>query len=437
MIVKKFGGTSLGTPKRMLSVFEIVQKDSSTIVVLSAIAGTTNTLESIASSLYEERKEDAILLISELKKIYTNYIEELFSTKEIKEKAGLICEEHFLQLIEITKDLFTIHEKKQILAKGELLSTALFQLLAEEKGINSALISALDFMRIDESLEPNIEYIKTNIEPYIKNNFNKILITQGYICRNAFGEIDNLKRGGSDYTASIIGAAINAKEIQIWTDINGMHNNDPRVVKDTTPIEKLNFDDAAELAYFGAKILHPQSIIPAKRANIPVLLLNTLEPHKKGTLINSEASEKRIRAIAAKDNISSVRVKSSRMLLAYGFLRKVFEVFERYKTSIDLITTSEVSVSVTIDDLTYVKEITKELEQYGIVEVEDNFSIICIVGDLNRNKNGLAAQISNALKDIPIRMISYGGSDNNFTVLIKTSSKNEALNTLHESLFPI
>jgi aspartate kinase len=344
--------------------------------------------------------------------------------------------EHFNSIRAFTQDLFTVYEERIILSKGELISTALFSYYLEQIGIKNVLLPALDFMRLDEHSEPNIPYTTEHLTPLLAAHPNiNIFITQGYICRNHFGEVDNLKRGGSDYTASLIGAAIGAEEVQIWTDIDGMHNNDPRIVSGTKPIRNLSFNEAAELAYFGAKILHPQSVFPAQKYNIPIRLLNTMEPKAPGTLISSMESEAGIKSIAAKDGITALKIQSSRMLLAYGFLRRVFEVFERYKTPIDMITTSEVAVSLTIDDDQYLAEIINELNGFGTVEIDADQSIICIVGDFLASKSGYAAKVMDSLKKIPIRMISYGGSSNNISVLVNTSVKNDALKALHKGLF--
>jgi aspartate kinase len=433
----KFGGTSVGTSQRMKEVANLVTKTKETkIVVLSAVSGTTNKLVSIGKSLATQETEKVILKIESLRKEYDQLIDELYSLKETKDIATNLLNENFEYVLSFTKDLFTLHEERALLAQGELLSTHLFQLYCSESNISSTLIPALDFMRIDKNLEPDEYYIKSNIENIIKEfPEQKIFITQGYICRNAFGEIDNLKRGGSDYTATLIGAAVDATEVQIWTDIDGMHNNDPRIVPNTSPVEFLSYNEAAELAYFGAKILHPSCVWPAQKGNIPIALKNTGEPEAKGTTISSDIQSNRITAIAAKDGITAIKIKSGRMLNAYGFLRNVFEVFERYKTPIDMITTSEVAVSVTIDDSTYSSEIIEELEKYAQVEVDENQTIICIVGDFISERKGYANSIFNSLSDIPLRMISYGGSHNNVSILIDEAQKESALLALHKGVF--
>lgn len=438
MKVLKFGGTSVGSPERMRRLMDIINANDRQIVVLSAVSGTTNNLVDIASFLYDKKHEEANALIDILEAKYIDFIKELFPKAEYLKKSSQLITEHFNSIRAFTQDLFTVYEERIILSKGELISTALFTYYLEQEGHNAVLLPALDFMRLDEHSEPNIAYTTEHLTPLLKSNKNvNIFITQGYICRNHFGEVDNLKRGGSDYTASLIGAAIKADEVQIWTDIDGMHNNDPRIVSNTKPIRNLSFNEAAELAYFGAKILHPQSVFPAQRYNIPVRLLNTMEPNAPGTLISSALSDSGIKSIAAKDGITALKIQSSRMLLAYGFLRKVFEVFERYKTPIDMITTSEVAVSLTIDDDSNLTEILKELNDFGSVEIDKDQTIICVVGDFLASKSGYAAQVFDSLKSIPIRMISYGGSTNNISVLVNSNLKNDALIALHKGLFDI
>ena len=436
MIIQKFGGTSLGTPQRMQAVARLVNDGEVKVIVLSAVSGTTNHLVAIAQALYQKDHKEALRLIDEHEKKYHQFIKELFSTEEYQGKGAELIKAHFDFIRSFTKDLFTIYEERAVLAQGELISTALFHYYLSETGVPSVLLSALDFMRIDKEGEPDDWYIENNLGRLLKENEGpKLFVTQGYICRNAYGEIDNLKRGGSDYTASLVGAAMRADEIQIWTDIDGMHNNDPRVVDNTQPIRRLSFDEAAELAYFGAKILHPSSVLPAHKRDVPVRLKNTLDPEAEGTLISSSSGEKAIKAVAAKDNIVAIKIRSGRMLLAYGFLRKVFEVFERHKVPIDMITTSEVAVSLTIDDATRLKELVEELEEFGMVEVDEDQVIICIVGDFLGESTGYANQVMEALKSIPIRMISYGGSKNNISVLVSKENKAAALQALHGGLF--
>ncbi len=436
LTILKFGGTSVGSAQRIKDLVKLTVNTTPKIVVLSAMSGTTNALVEISTALYNKDIAAATALIHTLKTYYINVISELFSTTQSKEKATSLITNHFNYIHAFTLDMFTSNEEKAILAQGELLSTALFHYYLEEINVESVLLSALNFMRIDENEEPDLNYIETTCLAELQKHTNQTLfITQGYICRNAFGEIDNLKRGGSDYTASIIGAAINSPEIQIWTDIDGMHNNDPRIVSNTHPINELSFDEAAELAYFGAKILHPTCILPAQKRNIPVRLKNTMQPSAAGTLIANISTTEGIKAIAAKDGITAINIKSDRMLLAHGFLRSVFEIFERYKTPIDMITTSEVAVSLTIDNNTNLHAILKELNQIASVEVDENQTIICIVGQIPKNKAGYGYKVLQALKDIPLRMVSYGGSSNNISVLVNSTLKKQALQALNNGLF--
>ena len=436
MNILKFGGTSVGTAERMKALVQLISSPERKIVVLSAMSGTTNALVEICNVLYKKESDKANELINKLESTYVNEVDQLFSSPEFKTKGNDLIKNHFNYLRSFTLDMFTVNEEKAILAQGELLSTALFYFHLQEINIPSALLPALNFMRIDENDEPQLTYIEKNLETELNKYPNiNLFITQGYICRNAFGEIDNLKRGGSDYTASIIGAAIKANEVQIWTDIDGMHNNDPRVVSKTHPIHELSFDEAAELAYFGAKILHPTCILPAQKRNIPVLLKNTMQPDAKGTRISNINAAEGLKAVAAKDGICAINIKSDRMLLAHGFLRAVFEIFERYKTSIDMITTSEIAVSLTIDNVKHLKEITKELEEFANVEIEQEQSIICIVGKLPKDKAGYGFKVLESLKDIPLRMVSYGGSSNNISVLVNSIHKKDALVALNKGLF--
>ena len=436
LLVLKFGGTSVGSAQRIKDLVKLTINDTPKIVVLSAMSGTTNSLVEICNSLYSKNVSLATEQIDTLKQKYFAEIKELFASEKSFEKAKNLIENHFAYISAFTLDMFTSNEEKAILAQGELLSTALFHYYLEEINIDSVLLPALNFMRIDEDDEPNLPYIEKYItEELNKHKTSKLFITQGYICRNAFGEIDNLKRGGSDYTASIIGAAIRSPEVQIWTDIDGMHNNDPRIVNKTHPIDELSFDEAAELAYFGAKILHPTCILPAQKRGIPVRLKNTLQPEAKGTLIADINTKEGIKAVAAKDGITAINIKSDRMLLAHGFLRAVFEIFERYKTPIDMITTSEVAVSLTIDNSKNLKEILKDLKEISQVEIDENQTIICIVGQLPKDKPRYANKVLEALKDIPLRMVSYGGSANNISVLINGNLKKDALQALNKGLF--
>ncbi len=433
----KFGGTSVGKPERMHEVAMLITKDQeSKIVVLSALSGTTNALVSISNALSQGDRESAKSQITALEDHYKKFCSELVSSPAGTEKAAAIIQEHFEFLHIILKISFSEALNKDILAQGELLSTKLFSIYLTEKGIDHLLIPALDFMTIDNYDEPQISIIKTKLSQLLQSNQDKkIFITQGYISRNSKGEVDNLKRGGSDYSASLIAAAINASVCEIWTDIDGMHNNDPRIVKRTVAIEQLSFDEAAELAYFGAKILHPASIWPAQMYNVPVKLLNTMQPEAKGTLITQQAGSVGIKAVAAKDGITAIKIKSSRMLLAYGFLRKIFEVFEKYRTSIDMITTSEVAVSLTIDNDTYLLAIIKELEPFGTVEIDTNQSIVSIVGNEIMQTEEVMEKLFKSIKKIPVRMVSYGGSHHNISILIDTSHKIQTLQSLNIDLF--
>ena len=437
MIVMKFGGTSVGTPERMKSVASLAtRKGEPTFVVLSAMSGTTNTLIEICDYLYKKNTDGANETINALEKKYLQHINELYSTEEWREKTRMFMAEEFNYLRSFTKDLFTSFESKSIVAQGEVISTNMMANYMAEQGIDAVLLSALDFMRTDKNAEPDPQYIKEKLHAILEESgSHQIYITQGFICRNAYGEVDNLQRGGSDYSASLIGAAIDAEEIQIWTDIDGMHNNDPRVVDDTKAVHQLNFEEAAELAYFGAKILHPTCIQPAKYAGIPVRVLNTMEPDAEGTIVDNVIMRGQIKAVAAKDNIIAIKIKSSRMLLATGFLRKVFEIFESYQTPIDMVCTSEVGVSVTIDNDTHLTPIVNELKKYGTVTVDTHMCIICVVGDLDWSNLGFETLATDAMKDIPVRMISYGGSNYNISFLVKEQDKQRALQNLSKKLF--
>lgn len=436
MKVMKFGGTSVGTPQRMKEVVKLITDKEHKIVVLSAMSGTTNSLVEISDYLYKKNPEGANENINILEAKYCQHVEELYTTEEYKQKTLEFIKKEFDYLRSFTKGIFTMFEEKIIVGQGEILSTNMVTNYLLEQGYNAALIPALEYMRTDKNGEPDLEYIREKIKVQLDAVPGKdIYITQGFICRNAYGEVDNLQRGGSDYTASLIGAAINASEIQIWTDIDGMHNNDPRFVENTSPVSHLHFEEAAELAYFGAKILHPTCIQPAKFAGIPVKLLNTMDPTAPGTVISNKTEKNKIKAVAAKDNIIAINITSSRMLLAYGFLRKVFEIFETYKTSIDMICTSEVGVSVSIDDKTHLTQILNELKKFGTVKVDENMCIVCVVGDLDWHNVGFETIATEALKDIPVRMISYGGSNNNISFLISSDDKKRALQSLSNHLF--
>jgi aspartate kinase len=436
MKVLKFGGTSVGTPQRMKEVAKLITDGEKKIVVLSAMSGTTNSLVEISDYLYKKNPDGANEVINALETKYKRHINELYSTEEYKNKTLALVKDIFNGIRAFTKDIFTLFEEKVILAQGELISTNMVTNYLLEQGVNVVLLPALEFMRTDKNAEPDLVYIKNKLGAQLEMHPDAdIYITQGYICRNAYGEVDNLQRGGSDYSASLIGAAANASEIQIWTDIDGMHDNDPRIVEKTSPVRQLHFEEAAELAYFGAKILHPTCILPAKLENIPVRLLNTMDPQAPGTIISTELTPHKIEAVAAKDNITAIKIKSGRMLLAHGFLSKVFECFANHKTAIDMVTTSEVGVSVTIDNPKHLDEIVNELKTFGTVTVEKDMVIICVVGDMNSENVGFQAQIVNALKEIPIRMISYGGSNYNVSFLIQADNKKRALNALSQHLF--
>ena len=437
MKVMKFGGTSVGTPMRMKEVTNLVTKSGEPVfVVLSAMAGTTNSLVEISDYLYKKNPDGANEVINNLEQKYFRHVVELYSTEQYQTLTRDFLKEEFEYLRSFTKELFTSFEEKSIVAQGELMSTNMMVNYMKEQGINAVLLNALDFMRTDKNAEPDPIYIKEKLTAIMEQNQGaQVYITQGFICRNAYGEVDNLQRGGSDYTASLIGAALNAEEIQIWTDIDGMHNNDPRIVDKTQPIHQLQFEEAAELAYFGAKILHPTCIQPAKYAGIPVRLLNTMDPEAEGTTISNVTEYGKIKAVAAKDNITSIKIKSSRMLLATGFLRKVFEIFESYQTPIDMVCTSEVAVSMSIDNSSHLGEIMDELKKYGTVTVDTNMCIICVVGDLDWSNIGFETKVMDAMKDIPVRMISYGGSNYNISFLIREEDKKRALQNLSDQLF--
>jgi aspartate kinase len=439
MQVWKFGGPSVGKPERMKSIRSLITEDGQPkIVVLSALSGSTNTLLSISESLNAGNTSEAKAKATELRAHYDQFLTELYSTPAGLGKGQAIVEKEFNFIDSLIATApYTVKQEKEMVALGELLSTQIFEAFLQEEGVSSALLPALDFMVIDEDNEPVLSLIEQKLAAVLAPVKGKqIFVTQGFICRNPAGEVDNLKRGGSDYTASLIGGAIQAEEVQIWTDIDGMHNNDPRIVKNTFPIRELSFAEAAELAYFGAKILHPSTITPAKLKGVPVRLKNTMEPSAFGTLISEKSTDIEIKAIAAKDNITAIYIHSTRMLNAYGFLKRVFEVFEKYKTPVDMITTSEVSVSVTIDQTTHLDAIMSELREFAELEDPDmNQVIICIVGNFWADKEGIAIKVINAVKNIPIRMISYGASEHNISLLVDASHKNDALNALNEGLF--
>ena len=437
MKVMQFGGTSVGSPERMKGVASLVTESGEpTFIVLSAMSGTTNSLVEISDYLYKKNPEGANEVINNLEKKYMQHVEDLYSTDEMKKTTREFLQGEFNYLRSFTKDLFTSFEEKSIVAQGEIMSTNMVVNYLKEQGVKAVLLSALDFMRTDKNAEPDPQYIKEKLAAIMEENQGyQIYITQGFICRNAYGEVDNLQRGGSDYTASLIGAALPADEIQIWTDIDGMHNNDPRVVEHTEAVRQLNFEEAAELAYFGAKILHPTCVQPAKYAGIPVRLKNTMDPKADGTIIDNVIVRGKIKAVAAKDNITAIKIKSSRMLLATGFLRKVFEIFESYQTPIDMIATSEVGVSMSIDNDAHLNDIVNELKKYGTVTVDSDMCIICVVGDLDWSNVGFETIATDAMKNIPVRMISYGGSNYNISFLIRERDKKQALQNLSNVLF--
>lgn len=435
MKVLKFGGTSVGSPENMRAVMKLITDGEKKLVVLSAMSGTTNSLVEISGYLHKKNKDTAFMSIGELESKYKKVVDSLFEKEENKKRGLEVVKSSFNTIKSFTSGKFDETGENAILAQGELISTALFTVLMEESGYSVKLLPALDFMRIDEDKAADLPAIRKNITPFLEDSRDvTYLITQGFICRNANGDIDNLQRGGSDYTASLLGAAIDAEEIQIWTDIDGFHNNDPRFVENTRKIEQLSFNEAAELAYFGAKILHPQTVLPARVQNIPVRLKNTMNPSDSGTLITSESDGTGIKAVAAKDGITAVKIRSGRMLMAYGFLKNIFEVFEKYKTPIDMISTSEVAVSLSIDNTKNINQICAELEKYGTVEVDDHLTIICIVGDIIKEEQGFASKVFNALDGIPIRMISYGGSRFNISVLVPTLHKKTTLQSLSDNL---
>ena len=436
MKVLKFGGTSVGSADRIRAVAGLIDNGEPQIVVLSAMSGTTNTLVEISNCLYRNEKQAALHIIQNLEVNYYIVITELFETEAYIQKGKTFIQTIFTYLRSfINKDFYPLQEKA-VLAQGEIMSTTLMHYYLEECGVSNTLLSALEYMRIDKDCEPDYFYIRQNLKRELaKPDTHPLIITQGFICRNAYGEIDNLKRGGSDYSAALVGAAIKAEEIQIWTDIDGFHNNDPRIVEGTKAIRHLSFDEAAELAYFGAKILHPSSVQPAKKENIPVRLKNTLCPDDEGTLITEDSPAKNVNAVAAKSGITAIKIKSGRMLLAYGFLRKVFEIFESYQTAIDMVTTSEVGVSVTIDNTKHLSEILDDLKKFGTVTVDENMVIVCVVGDLEWKNIGFESNAMQAMKDKPVRMVSYGGSNYNISFLIKAEDKKRALQALSHNLF--
>lgn len=436
MKVLKFGGTSVGSPERMRQVAELIKTEKGQkIVVLSAVSGTTNTLVQIGEFCENRQKKEAREVSDQLLAKYKTFIVDLLQDEALRKKASDFVHQVFDDINALITEKFQPQVSKLLIIKGELISTQLFMYYLEQQQEESTMIMAQDFMRLDEHREPDMKMIQKKLQHMLPSIEENIVITQGFIARNAAGGMDNLERGGSDYTATIIGAVIGSEEVQIWTDIDGMHNNDPRIVKKTKPLSKLSFEEASELAYFGAKVLHPHCIIPAHQYGVPVRIKNTMDPGAQGTLISTDSVEQAVKAIAAKEGITAIKIKSSRMVMAYGFLRRIFEVFEKYQTPIDMITTSEIAVSLTIDNSTHLRKIVKELSEYGLVEVDKDQTIICIVGDLIAEKKGLGMEIFKALDEVPIRMISYGGSRNNISLLVPKDYKAVALSKLHEALF--
>ena len=436
MKILKFGGTSVGTPQRMKDVCRLITDGKRKIVVLSAMSGTTNSLVEIADYIQKRNPEAANNVINKLRNVYLQHIEELYDTEAMQQTTRELLLHIFMHLHQLTAEDYSIRLEKEILAQGEVMSTNMVTNLLKEMGVKVWLIPALDYMKTDDKGEPDMTFINDKLKDILKQHAGyDLYITQGFICRNFNNEIDNLQRGGSDYTACLIGSVLGAEEIQIWTDIDGMHNNDPRIVPNTTPVRQLNFEEAAELAYFGAKILHPTCIQPARYAGVPVRLLNTMDPSAPGTIINNKMQKGTIKAVAAKDNITSIKIVSSRMLLATGFLRKVFEIFETNQTPVDMVTTSEVGVTLTIDNNAHLANITEELKKYGTVEIDEDMCIICVAVDLRWGNIGFETRITDAISQIPVRMISYGGSNHNISFLVRGCDKQEALCALSNKLF--
>lgn len=437
MKVLKFGGTSVGSAERMQNVVRLISDGEPKIVVLSAMSGTTNSLIEFTNYLRNGNVNGACEHSTFLQTKYMQTIKDLYKSEEAIKSATDKVNEIFDHLRDLAAKPLSDELEKEIVAQGEIISTNMVTIYMRELGLDVELLNALDFMRLNVNGEPDIAYIREHLLPLVDlEKKGKIYITQGFICMNHEGSYDNLQRGGSDYTATLIGSAVKAEEVQIWTDIDGVHNNDPRIVENTTPVRNLHFEESAELAYFGAKILHPTCILPAKLTGTPVRLLNTMDPTAEGTRIDNNLTRPgEIKAIAAKDNITAIKIKSGRMLLAYGFLRKVFEIFESYHTSIDMICTSEVGVSVSIDDDKRLDDIVAELQKIGTITVDRNMCIICVVGDLNWENTGFEARAMEAMKDIPVRMVSYGGSNYNISFLVREEDKVRALRSLSASIF--
>ncbi len=435
MLVYKFGGTSVGSVVNMNHVKDIINAKDRKIVVLSAMSGTTNTLVEISRLIEVGELTTAKAIITELNETYNAVVYDLLQDQALRLEVSKYVNARFKLLLDAMNEPFSQRLHNSIVANGELLSTFMFSRLLQQEGFNVRLLPALDFMRIDSHNEPDNFYIKQNLNRLIDTlEPADIYITQGFICLDVEGQITNLQRGGSDYTATIIGAAIEADEVQIWTDIDGFHNNDPRYVNDTQALSHLSYDEAAELAYFGAKILHPQTVMPVRQLDIPLRLKNTMAPQAHGTLITNQIHGEGIKAIAAKDGITAIKIKSVRMLLAHGFLKKVFEVFERYETSIDMVTTSEIAVSLTVDNTTHLEAITKELEKFATVAIDDYMSIVCLVGN-HIIYHPETPELFQVLQDVNVRMIAYGGSNNNISLLVNTSDKLETLQKLQRYVF--
>ena len=436
MKVLKFGGTSVGAPERMKQVADLIKKVSGQkIVVLSAVSGTTNSLVSIGDLCKKKQKEEALKASNELLAKYHAFIPELLQDDTARHESVTFVNKIFDGINDLISKRYTEQVGKVMVVQGEIISTRLFTTYLKEKGEDATMIMAQDFMSLDKNGEPDLKLTQKKLDQTLERVSEEIIITQGFIALNHAGGIDNLARGGSDYSATIIGSVIGAEEVQIWTDIDGMHNNDPRIIKTTRPISKLSFEEASELAYFGAKVLHPHCIVPAHQYGVPVRIKNTMDAEAYGTLISTESEKLAVKAIAAKDGITAIKIKSSRMVMAYGFLKRIFEVFEKYQTPIDMITTSEIAVSLTIDNAKHLRKITKEISEYGNVEIDEDMTIICVVGDLIAEKKGVASELFKSLADVPLRMISYGGSKNNISLLVHKDYKNETLIKLHEALF--
>lgn len=429
----KFGGTSVGSAANMRRVADIIQSEGARLTVLSAMSGTTDGLVRIATAVKGGDTETAKEVLKTLRAKYTECVKELL---DVNQQTGLAKME--AGMTTIANEIFTYRGEisdKLILAQGELMTSAIFCLYLQETGKKAVLLNSPDFMRTDSDGKPDVTLLKSKMGELV-TDADTYYVAQGFICTDYNGNISNLGRGGSDYSAALMGVAIGSDEVQIWTDIDGMHNNDPRFVDKTFPIRRMSFDEAAELAYFGAKILHPATIQPCKEAGINVRLKNSMEPQAEGTLISSdEENSMDFHAIAAKDGITVVRIRSARMLMAYGFLRKVFEVFEKYRTPVDMITTSEVEVSLTIDCTTNLEEIIRDLTPFGTIEVDRDNTIVCIVGCIGHGNVGMAARIFTGVREIPIKMISYGANHRSLHILVSMDNKKQTLQALNDHLF--